>query len=94
MGRNCCVFGPLPRQSAGKRLSARTRNGNRTLREALVEAALASAHTRNTYLSALYHRLAARRGGKRAVAAVDHAILVIVYHLLADGRAYVDLGVN
>ena len=37
-------------------------------------------------------RLAARRGGKRAVIAVAHAILVIAYHLLADGRVYVDLG--
>ncbi len=52
------------------------------------------ARTRNTYLSALYHRLAAKRGGKRAVVAVAHAILVIAYHLLADGRVYVDLGPN
>ena len=85
---------PGNHESAGKRLSGRTRNGNRALREMLVEAALAAARTRNTYLSALYHRLAARRGGKRAVVAVAHAILVIAYHLLADGGVYVDLGPN
>jgi transposase len=85
---------PGNHESAGKRLSGRTRNGNRAVREVLVEAALAAARTRNTYLSALYHRLAARRGGKRAVIAVAHAILVITYHLLADGGVYVDLGPN
>lgn len=59
-----------------------------------MEAALAAARTRNTYLSSLYHRLAARHGGKRAVVAVAHAILVIAYHLLADGGVYVDSGPN
>jgi len=85
---------PGNHESAGKRLSGRTHNGNRAIREVLVEAALAAARTRNTYLSALYHRLAARRGGKRAVIAVAHAILVIAYHLLADGGVYVELGPN
>lgn len=80
--------------SAGKRKSGRTGHGNPWLRAALVEAAWGAAHTRNTYLSALYRRLAARRGGKRAVVAVAHSILVIVYFLLRDGASYQDLGTN
>jgi len=85
---------PGNHEGAGKRLSGRTRNGNRAVREVLVEAVLAAARARNTYLSVLYHRLAARRGGKRAVVAVAHAILMIAYHLPADGGVYVDLGPN
>jgi transposase len=64
------------------------------LRAALTEAAWAAARTRNTYLSALYHRLAARRGAKRAIVAVAHAILVIAYHLLRRGTTYQELGGN
>ncbi len=85
---------PGNHQSAGKRLSGRTRHGNPWLKAALVEAAWGAVHTRDSYLAALYHRLAARRGAKRAIVAVAHAILVIVYHLLRAGTAYRELGGN
>lgn len=85
---------PGNNESAGKRKSGRTRKGSPWLREALVEAARAAARTRNTYLSAQYHRLAARRGANRAAVAVGHTILVIVYHILRDGTTYQDLGAN
>lgn len=49
-------------QSAGKQRSGRTRHGNQPLRTILTQLAHAAAHTKGTYLSALYHRLAARRG--------------------------------
>lgn len=78
-------------ESAGKRRSGRTRKGSPWLRGALVEAAYAAGRTR-TYLGAQFHRLAARRGGKRAAVAVGHTILVVAYHLLADATAYRDLG--
>ena len=83
---------PGNRESAGKRQSGRTRHGNRWLRTALVEAATGAGRSRNTYLSAQYHRLAARRGKKKAAVAVAHAILVVSYHLLKDGSAFTDLG--
>jgi hypothetical protein len=57
-----------------------------------VEAAPAAGRSKRTYLAAQYHRLAARRGTKRAALAVGHSILVIVYHLLRDGTTYQDLG--
>lgn len=81
-------------ESAGKRKSGHTGGGNPWLRSTLVEAAWGAAHTRQTYLSAHYHRLAARRGGKRAAVAVAHTILVIIYHLLRKGTDYHDLGPN
>lgn len=57
------------------------------LRKLLVEAAHAAAHTKNTYLCAQYHRLAGRRGKKKATIAVGHSILIIVYHILRDQKA-------
>jgi transposase len=85
---------PGNHQSAGKRLSGRTRHGNTWLKAALVEAAWGAVHTRDSYLAALYHRLAGRRGAKRAIVAVALALVVIVYHLLRDGTAYRELGGN
>ena len=85
---------PGNNESAGKRKSGRTGHGNPWLLSTLVEVAQAAGRTKNTYLSAQYHRLAARRGAKRAVVAVAHTILVIVYHLLRNGTTYQDLGEN
>ena len=79
-------------ESAGKRRSGRTRKGNPALRATVVSAARAAARTKNTYLSAQYHRIAARRGANRAAVAVAHTILVIAYHILKRREPYVDLG--
>jgi len=79
---------PGHNESSGKRLSGKTRKGNGWLRKLLVEAAHAAAHTKNTYLSAQYHRLAGRHGKKKAMVAVGHNILVIIYHILRDQKAY------
>jgi transposase len=83
---------PGNNESAGKRKSGRTRKGSPWLRSALTEAAQAASRKRDGYLAAQYHRLATRRGKKRAVVAVGHTILEIVHHLLAGGTTYRDLG--
>jgi transposase len=85
---------PGTTESAGKRRSTSIGQGNTALRTTLVEAAWAASHTKHTYLAAQYHRLAARKGAKRALIAVAHSILVIVYHILKDGTEYQDLGAN
>jgi transposase len=86
---------PGNNESAGKRISGKTGKGNRYLRAVLVEAAHAAGCTKNTYLSAQYHRLAARRGKKRAAVAVGHTILIIIYHLLRSADSmYKDLGAH
>lgn len=85
---------PGNNESGGKRLSGRTRKGNRYLRAALVRAARSAARTKGTYLLALYHRIAARRGANRAAVAVAHAILIIIYHMLKNGTRYHDLGAD
>jgi transposase len=83
---------PGNHESAGKRYSGRTRKGNPWLRTALIEAARAAARTKGTYLNALYHRVAARRGAKRAAVAVAHALLVAIYYMLKRHETYRDLG--
>jgi transposase len=79
-------------ESAGKRRTGTTRKGDQWLRAALIEAAQAAGRSRGTYLGAQYHRLAARRGKKKALVAVGHTILVIAYHLLTEQTEYRDLG--
>jgi transposase len=81
-------------ESAGKRRSGKTRKGNRPLKVGLVQAAHAAARTKGNYLSAQYHRLAARRGKKKALVAVAHSILVIAYHLIQRNESYMELGGN
>src|SRR5712692_8732346 len=51
-----------------------------------------AAKTRGTYLGAQYRRIAARRGKKRALVALAHTILLIVYHILTRREPYRELG--
>lgn len=83
---------PGNNESAGRQRSGKMRPGNQPLRTALNQAAHGAAHTKHTYLAAQYHRLAARRGKKKAIMAVAHSILVIGYHLIDRQEDYRDLG--
>lgn len=85
---------PGNHESAGKRLSGRTRKGNQWLRQVLIEAAHGAGRSRTTYLSAQYRRLAARRGKTKALVAVGHSILVIASHVLTRRQPYHELGPN
>jgi transposase len=85
---------PGNHESAGKRKSGKTRDGNRWLRRTLCQAAWAVTRKKNCYLSAQFKRLAARRGVKRAVMAVAHTMLIIAYHMLKTGQSYHELGGN
>jgi transposase len=85
---------PGNKQSAGKRLSGKTTQGNAHLRALLGEAAWAAARTKDTYLSAFYHRIARRRGKKKAIVALEHKLLIIIYHVLLTKKPYRDLGAD
>jgi transposase len=85
---------PGTNESAGKRGSGATGKGNPYIRTTLAEAAWGASHTKDTYLRAQYYRIRMRKGEKRAVIAVGHSILVIVYNLLKYGGTYNDLGGN
>jgi len=80
-------------ESGGKRQSGKTRKGNPALRQALIQIAHVASKTKDTYLAAQYRRIAARRGKKRALVALGHTILVMVYHILTRRQPYHELGV-
>jgi transposase len=83
---------PGNKASGGKRLSGRTRKGNTYLRAALVQAAWGLTKKKNCYLSAQYYRLVKRLGRKKALVAVAHSLLVIIYHVLDRDQSYTELG--
>jgi transposase len=83
---------PGNRESAGKRLSGKTRKGNPYVRAVLIEAAHAAARTKNTYLAAKYHRLAQRLGKKKAAVAIAHLLLRLLYVLLTKNTLYHEVG--
>jgi transposase len=85
---------PAAKISAGKRLSTKSGKGNPWLRQALIQAAHAAARSKDTYLGAYYQRLKKRMGGKKAIIALAHRILVIIYHLLTEQQAYRELGAD
>jgi len=83
---------PGNRESGGKRMSGRTRKANRYVKRGMCQAAWAASHTKNTYLSAFYRRIQARKGPQKAVMALAHHLITVVYQVLARGEEYVELG--
>ncbi len=83
---------PKNDESAGKRRSTRMRKGAPWLKTTLIQCAWAAARRKASYFQALFHRLRARRGAKKAIGALAASILTAVYHMLIDGTLYHDLG--
>lgn len=84
---------PGNNESAGKKKSGKTRAGNKYLKTVLIEAAMAAARSRGTYLKTKYYQLKSRRGAKKAAMAIAHKILKIAWHLLSNPEAhYRELG--
>jgi len=85
---------PGNHESAGKRRSTTTGKGATWLRATLQEAAWAAVHTKKSYYRALYYRLKARGGPKKAIVAVQHAMLVALWHMLTRRVPHQDLGAD
>lgn len=83
---------PGSNESAGRVKSTQTRPGNPYLKAALGTAALSLAGSRGTFLAAKYKRLAARRGGKKALVAIEHTILTAIWSMATTGAYYDDPG--
>lgn len=74
--------------------SSRTNHGNKTTKAVITECAWAASCTKGTFFASRYKRLAARRGKKRALVALGHEILKVVYILLKEKCDYKELGEN
>jgi transposase len=85
---------PGNHESAGKRQPTTTGKGATWLRATLQEAAWAAVHTKKSYYRALYHRLKGRGGPKKAIVAVQHAMVVALWHMLKHRVPHQDLGAD
>lgn len=83
---------PGHHESAGRTKSAKTRPGDRWLKGALGASALSIARHRGTFLHAKYHRLAKSRGNAKAVVAIEHTLLTIIWTMLTNGTFYDEPG--
>jgi transposase len=83
---------PGNNESAGKRRSGRMNQGDKWLKRTLNQTAWAASRKKNSYFQAQFRRLSKRRGSKRAVMAVGHSQLGVVYEMLKNGTCYDDLG--
>ena len=83
---------PGSNESAGRVKSTKTRPGDPYLKGALGTAAMAAGRSKGTYLGARYRRIAARRGPIKAVVAIEHTMLVAIWHMAQTGALYDDPG--
>jgi hypothetical protein len=81
---------PKNDESAGKRRSTRMRKGAAWPKTTLIQSAWSAIKTKGSYLQALYHRLRARRGSKKASGAVAASMLTAIWHMLSNGTFYQD----
>lgn len=85
---------PGNNESAGKKKAERTTHGSKALKATLTESSWAASRTKNCYLKAKYHSLVGRRGKKRALIAVGHKMLVMIYHILKHKIPYKERGID
>ena len=83
------ALSPGNHESAGKRKSGRTRHGNNTIRFILCECANAARMTKST-LAAKYKSLTVRKSHKKAIVAVAHKMIRLIYVLLTRKEPYLD----
>lgn len=83
---------PGNHESAGKRRKVGVRKGNPFLKSTLVPVATAAVKTKGTFYQAKFFRLSKRRGYKRAIVAIAHAILIAIYHMIKENKPYCELG--
>ncbi len=83
---------PGNNESAQKQKSGRTTKGNKVLRTTLVTCAHSAVKVKQSFFSAQFHRISARRWSKRAYVAVAHSILIAIYNVLSKGEVFRDLG--
>lgn len=79
---------PGNHESAGVRRSGRMNRGNNWLRTILTQCAWAASNQKNSVLRSFYFRLSPRCGRKRAIVALGHRLLRIIYYVLLRSQPY------
>lgn len=83
---------PGSNESGERRMDTGVGHGNRYLRRALLQSAWAASRKKDSYLRALFYKIKARRGWGKAIVAVAHKLLVIIYEMLRNRTPYRELG--
>jgi transposase len=83
---------PGNNESAGKQRSGKSYRGNRWIKGVMTEIAWAATHTKGSYASTQYRKLAGHRGKKRALVAVANSLLQAAWHMLTHNQNYKELG--
>jgi len=89
-----CGLCPGNRESGGKRMSGRTRKSNRYIKRAMCQSAWAASHTNKTFLAAFYRRMSIRKGALKAIVALAHHMIVVVYNVIHRQEKYVEFGAD
>jgi len=84
---------PGNHESAGKRKTGKTRKGNHAIRYLLCEAANAARRTKSS-LASKYQSLVGRKGHKKAIIALGHQMIRIIYFMFTYRQAYRDAGID
>src|SRR5438034_11478818 len=58
----------------------------------MCQSAWAASHTKGTWLHSFFRRIQVRKGAPKAVMALAHHLLVVVYNILKRNEEYVELG--
>jgi len=85
---------PSNNESAGRKKSGKTGQGNKALKTTLIQSAQTASKKKDSFFKAQYDRLVVRRGANRAKVAVAHSMLIAIYHMLKNGKPFIDLGEN
>lgn len=83
---------PGNNESAGKHRSGKTRRGDPWLQSTLVEAGWAASRAHHTSMRARFYRISKRRGYERAVYAVGHHLLKVIWWMLTERVPYDEMG--
>jgi DNA uptake protein ComE-like DNA-binding protein len=83
---------PECKESAGKKKSTKIRKGNKALKTTLVECACSAIRDKNSFFYARYKKISSRRGGKRALVAIAHSMLLSIYSMIKKNEPFRDLG--
>src|SRR3982751_1416470 len=87
------TIAPGTNETGGKKKPARTKR-QRWLKAKMTQCAWAAVKKRDSYLSARYHRIRARRGKQKAILAVAATMLRAIYHMIQNDVDYQDLGAD
>lgn len=75
-------------ESGGVRKSAHITQGNKRLKGALTQAALVASHSKDERFRAKYQRIKAKAGAQKAIIAIAHQLLIIMYTLIKNQTHY------